>query len=42
MSKVIEYKDIKIEYHAVGDTWCQQLLRYGKWSTELKIVSFIY
>ncbi len=32
----------KIEYHAVGDTWWQPLLSYGKWCTELKIGSFIY
>ncbi len=33
---------IKIEYHAVVDTWWQPLLSYGKWCTELKIGSFIY
>ncbi len=32
---------IKIEYHAVGETWWQPLLSYGKW-VELKIGSFIY
>ncbi len=26
---------LKIEYHAVGDTWWQPLLSYGKWCTEL-------
>ncbi len=33
---------VKIEYHAVGDTWWQPLLSYGKWCTKLKISSFIY
>ncbi len=25
----IVYGQFKIEYHAVGDTWCQPLLSYG-------------
>ncbi len=40
---IIYNRYFKIEYHAVGDTWWQPLLSYGKWCTELlKIGWFIY
>ncbi len=43
MTEMVFLKFIdKIKYHAVGDTWWQPLLYYGKWCTEFKIGSFIY